>query len=80
MATFTIYTKSGISFNVKAQTMNQAMKKAESLKYKGVYVCTNYTIYSEFGKLFDNSLPFLTFTRKRGYSSNYSYCLGLTDN
>lgn len=69
MSIYTARFKTGLSFNLKAQTINQAVKKAESVRYTLFLQEGDYTVYSSLGEGYQSNLSFLTLTT--GYYGGY---------
>jgi len=64
MPTYTAITDNGLSFNVKAQTLDQASMKAYCflLDYPTLSKTKNVEVHTSISKHFDRTRPFITMT------------------
>jgi hypothetical protein len=65
MAIYTAILDNGLSFNVKAQTINQASEKVQCflLDYPALNTSGFTEIHTEISKRFDRTRPFITMTK-----------------
>ncbi len=76
MATFTAILNNGLSFNIKAQTIQQATKKVSDLLIHFPKLSNSFDIelHSKHSDCFNRSLPFVTMAIKKG-ATLYRACI-----